>query len=265
MDAAEPRNSWGRCCAFDPYPFIFLNLLLSMLAAIRAPVIMMSQNRAAGRDRLAAEVDHEVNVRAELAVRDIDRRLRHLESHMDAMARNGFPPTSTAGEQLQLSARLPPPQPTTPHRLPPHSRPVAGTGCALRTFWPCVALTLAGWLGWRELSGLDLTHCMVSPRSERPRSDRPASAGGAGGARHVRLRPAAGPLARDRSAEPAGAALRLAGLHAGQLWSGCPAWPAAACITSPCPARASADAPHRDLCRSTAAGGPRLGSADCAP
>jgi len=88
----------GPLRAFDPYPFIFLNLLLSMLAAIQAPIIMMSQNRAAERDRLAAEVDHEVNVRAELAVRDIDRRLRHLESHMDAMAQGDSAPTSNAGE-----------------------------------------------------------------------------------------------------------------------------------------------------------------------
>ena len=87
----------GPLRAFDPYPFIFLNLLLSMLAAIQAPIIMMSQNRAAERDRLAAEVDHEVNVRAELAVRDIDRRLRHLESHLDAMAERGPAQTSTAG------------------------------------------------------------------------------------------------------------------------------------------------------------------------
>lgn len=88
----------GPLRAFDPYPFIFLNLLLSMLAAIQAPIIMMSQNRAAERDRLAAEVDHEVNVRAELAVRDIDRRLRHLESHMDAMAQGDSAPTANAGE-----------------------------------------------------------------------------------------------------------------------------------------------------------------------
>lgn len=70
--------------AFDPYPYVFLNLVLSMLAAIQAPVIMMSQNRAANRDRLAAEVDHEVNVRAELAVRDIDRRLRRIELALGA-------------------------------------------------------------------------------------------------------------------------------------------------------------------------------------
>ena len=65
--------------AFDPYPYVFLNLVLSMLAALQAPIIMMSQNRAAERDRLAAEIDHEVNVRAELAVRDIDRRLHRIE------------------------------------------------------------------------------------------------------------------------------------------------------------------------------------------
>ena len=50
--------------AFDPYPFIFLNLLLSMLAALQAPVIMMSQNRQAAKDRLAASLDYEVNVKA---------------------------------------------------------------------------------------------------------------------------------------------------------------------------------------------------------
>ena len=53
---------------FDPYPFIFLNLLLSMLAAIQAPVIMMSQNRAAAKDRLQAEHDYMVNLRAELEI-----------------------------------------------------------------------------------------------------------------------------------------------------------------------------------------------------
>jgi uncharacterized membrane protein len=72
----------GPLRAFDPYPFIFLNLLLSMLAALQAPIIMMSQNRAADRDRLAAEIDHEVNVRAELSVRDIDRRLHRIERHL---------------------------------------------------------------------------------------------------------------------------------------------------------------------------------------
>jgi uncharacterized membrane protein len=54
--------------AFDPYPFIFLNLVLSTLAALQAPVIMMSQNRASARDREAAENDYVVNLRAELEI-----------------------------------------------------------------------------------------------------------------------------------------------------------------------------------------------------
>lgn len=54
--------------AFDPYPYIFLNLMLSMIAALQAPVIMMSQNRQAERDRIAARHDYEVNLRAELEI-----------------------------------------------------------------------------------------------------------------------------------------------------------------------------------------------------
>lgn len=54
--------------AFDPYPYIFLNLMLSMLAAIQAPVIMMSQNRQSTKDRIAASLDYQVNLRAELEV-----------------------------------------------------------------------------------------------------------------------------------------------------------------------------------------------------
>lgn len=64
--------------AFDPYPFIFLNLMLSMLAAIQAPIIMMSQNRAAQRDRQAAEHDYIVNLRAELEI-------MHLHDKVDAL------------------------------------------------------------------------------------------------------------------------------------------------------------------------------------
>lgn len=54
--------------AFDPYPYIFLNLMLSMLAAVQAPIIMMSQNRQAAKDRVAASLDYEVNLRAELEI-----------------------------------------------------------------------------------------------------------------------------------------------------------------------------------------------------
>ena len=75
----------------DPYPFIFLNLLLSMLAAIQAPVIMMSQNRQAARDRLQAQQDFEINLKAELEIlmlhEKVDRLLALVEN----------PPTTQRG------------------------------------------------------------------------------------------------------------------------------------------------------------------------
>ena len=64
--------------AFDPYPFIFLNLLLSMLAALQAPIIMMSQNRQAAKDRLAASLDYEVNVKAESSIADLHDKVDRL-------------------------------------------------------------------------------------------------------------------------------------------------------------------------------------------
>ena len=64
----------------DPYPFIFLNLMLSMLAAIQAPIIMMSQNRQSMHDRLQADLDYEVNVKAELAIRQLHRKLDELRA-----------------------------------------------------------------------------------------------------------------------------------------------------------------------------------------
>ncbi|GGO89640.1 DUF1003 domain-containing protein [Stakelama pacifica] len=63
---------------FDPYPYIFLNLMLSMLAAIQAPIIMMSQNRQAEKDRLAAAHDYEVNLRSELEILGMQEKLDHL-------------------------------------------------------------------------------------------------------------------------------------------------------------------------------------------
>jgi len=63
---------------FDPYPFILLNLVLSCLAAIQAPVIMMSQNRAEARDRLRAENDYKVNLKAELEIRHLHEKIDHL-------------------------------------------------------------------------------------------------------------------------------------------------------------------------------------------
>jgi uncharacterized membrane protein len=63
---------------FDPYPYIFLNLILSCLAAIQAPVIMMSQNRQESKDRLRAEHDYKVNLKAELEIRHLHEKVDHL-------------------------------------------------------------------------------------------------------------------------------------------------------------------------------------------
>ncbi|HEU0077769.1 MAG TPA: DUF1003 domain-containing protein [Longimicrobiaceae bacterium] len=68
-------NAAMRGSAFDPYPFILLNLILSTLAALQAPVIMMSQNRQAARDRLNAEHDYEVNLKAEVEIRGLHEKL----------------------------------------------------------------------------------------------------------------------------------------------------------------------------------------------
>jgi len=64
--------------AWDPYPFILLNLFLSMLAAIQAPVIMMSQNRQDTRDRLRSELDYDVNRRAEAEIQGLSNKLNHI-------------------------------------------------------------------------------------------------------------------------------------------------------------------------------------------
>lgn len=63
---------------FDPYPFIFLNLVLSCVAAIQAPVIMMSQNRQEERDRLHADNDYKVNLKAELEIRHLNEKVDRL-------------------------------------------------------------------------------------------------------------------------------------------------------------------------------------------
>ena len=63
---------------FDPYPFILLNLVLSCLAALQAPVIMMSQNRQAQKDRMHAQQDYEVNLMAEIEIRDLHDKLDSL-------------------------------------------------------------------------------------------------------------------------------------------------------------------------------------------
>jgi len=64
-----------RSKAFDPYPFVFLNLILSCLAAIQAPIIMMSQNRQSEKDRLTAANDYLVNLKSEIIVEDLHKKI----------------------------------------------------------------------------------------------------------------------------------------------------------------------------------------------
>jgi len=70
---------------FDPYPYILLNLMLSMTAALQAPIIMMSQNRAATKDRLAAEQDFKVNLKSELMLEELIRKQRVRDTQMDQL------------------------------------------------------------------------------------------------------------------------------------------------------------------------------------
>lgn len=67
--------------AFDPYPFILLNLVLSSLAAVQAPVIMMSQRRQETKDRLRAENDYRINLKAELEIRQLHEKIDHQMAH----------------------------------------------------------------------------------------------------------------------------------------------------------------------------------------
>ena len=85
---------------FDPYPYIFLNLILSMLAALQAPVIMMSQNRYAAKDRVAAEHDYEVNLKAELEILALHTKVDTLRQQqwMELVAMQQ--------EQIQLLTKL---------------------------------------------------------------------------------------------------------------------------------------------------------------
>jgi uncharacterized membrane protein len=64
--------------SFDPYPFILLNLVLSSLAAVQAPIIMMSQNRVAARDRAQANEDFRTNLKAELEIASLHEKIDHL-------------------------------------------------------------------------------------------------------------------------------------------------------------------------------------------
>lgn len=70
---------------FDAYPFILLNLMLSCIAAIQAPVIMMSQNRQEEKDRLRAQNDYKVNIKSELIIEDLHKKLDQLIENQKAL------------------------------------------------------------------------------------------------------------------------------------------------------------------------------------
>jgi uncharacterized membrane protein len=93
---------------FDPYPFIFLNLMLSTVAAIQAPVIMMSQNRQAKKDRAAAEHDYSVNLRAELEIMSLHDKVDGLRNaHLqDLLAAQAEALELLRGEVAILNKRL---------------------------------------------------------------------------------------------------------------------------------------------------------------
>lgn len=86
--------------AFDPYPYILLNLFLSMLAAIQAPIIMMSQNRQAAKDRLDAAHDYEVNLKAEMEIETLHQKLDELRDKQWADL------VEMQQEQIRLLTRL---------------------------------------------------------------------------------------------------------------------------------------------------------------
>jgi uncharacterized membrane protein len=86
--------------SFNPYPYILLNLFLSMLAAIQAPIILMSQNRQASKDRLSAEHDYEVNLKAELEIMTLHEKMDLLrEKQWNELI-------SIQQEQLRLLSQL---------------------------------------------------------------------------------------------------------------------------------------------------------------
>jgi uncharacterized membrane protein len=85
---------------FDPYPYIFLNLILSMLAALQAPVIMMSQNRHAAKDRVAAQHDYEVNLKSELEILALHHKIDTLREQQWAEL------VAMQQEQIRLLTKL---------------------------------------------------------------------------------------------------------------------------------------------------------------
>ncbi len=103
---------------WDPYPFILLNLILSCVAAIQAPIILMSQNREEARDRIRAQADYEVNLKAELL-------LEHLTQEVEALKALLL---SQLPEDAHERAAVPPPATGAPDGASAQAAPPAGAG-----------------------------------------------------------------------------------------------------------------------------------------
>ncbi len=89
--------------AFDPFPFIFLNLMLSMLAALQAPIIMMSQNRQAAKDRLEARLDYETNIRSENQIASLHEKVDRLQEHFALVIELGLRERSDSEALLDVA------------------------------------------------------------------------------------------------------------------------------------------------------------------
>lgn len=92
--------------AFDPFPFILLNLTLSTLAALQAPVILMSQNRQATKDRAIAENDYQVNLKAEVQIADLHRKVDALVETLDAQTRLVNALVNARRQELNATVRV---------------------------------------------------------------------------------------------------------------------------------------------------------------
>jgi uncharacterized membrane protein len=109
-------NAWllGRG-AFDPYPFIFLNLVLSMLAALQAPIIMMAQNRQTERDRIDAAHDYEVNLKAEIEIMALHEKLDELRHQQIIGLRDEI--VRIAAQLQRVEDKIPAPKKPTKSKL----------------------------------------------------------------------------------------------------------------------------------------------------
>ncbi|MCJ2139344.1 DUF1003 domain-containing protein [Methylobacterium sp. E-066] len=100
----------ARAGAFDPYPYIFLNLILSMVAALQAPVILMSQNRQAARDRVAASLDYEINLKAEVEIMALHDKLDRIRmERLEGMLAEQSTQIEAIGRAVDADAAKPTP------------------------------------------------------------------------------------------------------------------------------------------------------------